>query len=44
AEAERGAVVVVITHDEVFAKAAGDVRVVLDRGRIRDERATASSS
>lgn len=44
AEAERGAVVVVITHDEVFARAAGDVRVVLDRGRIRDDEATAASS
>lgn len=43
AEAARGAVVVVITHDEVFAKAAGDVRVVLDRGRIKpDESPTAS--
>jgi heme exporter protein A len=37
AEAERGAVVVVITHDEGFAREAGDVRVVLDRGRIKDE-------
>lgn len=36
AEAERGAVVVVITHDEGFAEAAGDVRVVLDRGRVRE--------
>jgi ABC-type multidrug transport system ATPase subunit len=44
AEAERGAVVVVITHDEVFARAAGDVRVVLDRGRIRDDEATGASS
>ena len=26
-----------ITHDEGFAKDAGDVRVVLDRGRIRAE-------
>jgi heme ABC exporter ATP-binding subunit CcmA len=43
AEAARGAVVVVITHDEVFAKAAGDVRVVLERGRIKpDEAATTS--
>jgi ABC-type polar amino acid transport system ATPase subunit len=44
AEAERGAVVVVITHDEVFARAAGDVRVVLDRGRIRGDEATVASS
>jgi heme exporter protein A len=42
AEAKRGAVVVVITHDEVFAKAAGDVRVLLDRGRISEDE-TASS-
>ncbi len=35
-EATGGAVVVVITHDEVFASAAADVRVALDRGRIRD--------
>ncbi|MDB5214760.1 MAG: hypothetical protein JWO86_2687, partial [Myxococcaceae bacterium] len=33
-----------ITHDEVFAKAAGDVRVVLDRGRIRDDVATTTAS
>ena len=36
AEAARGAVVVVITHDEVFATAAGDVRIALDRGRIKE--------
>jgi heme exporter protein A len=35
-EAAGGAVVVVITHDEVFATAAGDVRVALDRGRIKE--------
>ena len=35
-EAERGAVVLVVTHDEAFAKDAGDVRIVLDRGRIKD--------
>jgi ABC-type polar amino acid transport system ATPase subunit len=29
--------VVVITHDEGFAREAGDVRVVLDRGRRKDE-------
>jgi heme exporter protein A len=43
AEAARGAVVVVITHDEGFAKAAGDVRVVLDRGRISEDEAAAST-
>lgn len=37
AEALRGAVVLVVTHDEGFAKAAGDMRVVLDRGRVKDE-------
>jgi ABC-type multidrug transport system ATPase subunit len=36
AEAAGGAVVVVITHDEGFASAAGDVRVALDRGRIKE--------
>jgi ABC-type multidrug transport system ATPase subunit len=36
AEAERGAIVVVITHDEGFAEAAGDDRVVLDRGRVKE--------
>jgi heme exporter protein A len=36
AEAERGAIVVVITHDEGFAAAAGDDRVVLDRGRVKE--------
>ena len=35
AEAARGAVVIVITHDEQFASAAGDVRVALERGRIK---------
>jgi heme exporter protein A len=37
AEAERGAVVLVVTHDEEFAREAGDVRVVLDRGRVKTE-------
>jgi len=36
AEAERGAVVLVVTHDEGFAVDAGDVRIVLDRGRLKD--------
>lgn len=35
AEAARGAVVLVVTHDERFAKEAGDVRIVLDRGRVK---------
>ena len=34
AEAARGAVVVVVTHDDAFAKEAGDTRVLLERGRI----------
>jgi len=29
--------VLVVTHDEAFAKDAGDVRIVLDRGRIKNE-------
>jgi heme exporter protein A len=36
AEAARGAIVVVITHDGGFAEAAGNVRVVLERGRVVD--------
>jgi heme ABC exporter ATP-binding subunit CcmA len=35
AEAERGAVVLVVTHDQPFALAAGDERVVLERGRVQ---------
>ncbi len=35
AEAERGAVVLVVTHDEEFAKRAGDARVVLERGKVK---------
>ena len=35
AEAERGAVVVVITHDPRFAETAGTVQVVLERGRVK---------
>jgi len=34
AEATRGAVVLVVTHDAGFADQTGDVRVVLDRGRV----------
>jgi heme exporter protein A len=40
AEATRGAVVLVVTHDEEFARDAGDVRVVLDRGRVKDDDAS----
>jgi heme exporter protein A len=36
AEAERGAVVLVVTHDEDFAKRAGDTRLVLERGKVKD--------
>jgi heme exporter protein A len=43
AEAAGGAIVVVITHDEGFARTAGDVRVVLDRGRILGERVVAAA-
>jgi heme exporter protein A len=34
AEAERGAIVVVVTHDEPFAAAAGDARIVLEQGKV----------
>lgn len=37
AEADRGAVVIVITHDEAFAAAAGSMRVALDRGRVSSQ-------
>jgi heme exporter protein A len=33
-EAERGAIVVVVTHDPAFAKAVGDRTYELDRGRV----------
>lgn len=33
-EAERGAIVVVVTHDEPFAAAIGDTRILLERGRV----------
>lgn len=33
-EAARGAVVLVVTHDEPFVRAAGDVRLSLDKGRV----------
>jgi heme ABC exporter ATP-binding subunit CcmA len=35
-EAERGAAVVVVTHDEPFVRAAGDRRVVLEKGRVSE--------
>ena len=34
AEATRGAVVVVVTHDAPFAAAVGDVQIALERGRV----------
>lgn len=37
AEAQGGAIVVVVTHDEGFATAAGDTRVVLERGRRKQD-------
>jgi ABC-type multidrug transport system ATPase subunit len=33
-EANRGAVVVVVTHDDAFAREAGDDQVALERGRV----------
>jgi heme exporter protein A len=36
AEAKRGAVVVLVTHDESFAAAAGDEHLVLERGEVRE--------
>jgi ABC-type multidrug transport system ATPase subunit len=33
-EADRGAVVIVVTHDEAFAREAGDDQVALERGRV----------
>jgi len=35
-EAARGAVVVVVTHDEAFVRDAGDLRLVLEKGRVVD--------
>jgi heme ABC exporter ATP-binding subunit CcmA len=35
-EADRGAAVVVVTHDEPFVRAAGDLRVVLEKGRVAE--------
>jgi heme exporter protein A len=36
AEAKRGAVVIVVTHDESFAKAVGDERLLLERGEVKE--------
>jgi heme exporter protein A len=35
-EAKRGAVVIVVTHDEAFAQAIGDERLLLETGRVKD--------
>jgi heme ABC exporter ATP-binding subunit CcmA len=35
-EAQRGAAVVVVTHDEPFVRAAGDLRLVLEKGRVAE--------
>lgn len=34
-EADRGAIVIVVTHDETFAKTVADTRIVIDRGAIQ---------
>ncbi|MBX3229715.1 MAG: heme ABC exporter ATP-binding protein CcmA [Labilithrix sp.] len=39
AEAKRGAVVIVVTHDESFAKSVADDRIVIDRGSIQSQSA-----
>jgi heme exporter protein A len=41
-EAERGAVVVVVTHDAAFAEAVGGTAVTLDRGRVVTAEASAT--
>jgi heme ABC exporter ATP-binding subunit CcmA len=35
-EAKRGAIVLVVTHDEAFATSAGDGRLVLERGKVAE--------
>jgi heme exporter protein A len=35
-EAGRGAAVIVVTHDEPFVRSAGDLRLVLEKGRVAD--------
>lgn len=41
-EAKRGAIVVVVTHDDTFASAAADERIVLERGVIKEATAGAT--
>lgn len=36
-EADRGATVVVVTHDEPFVRSTGDLRIVLEKGRVAEE-------
>lgn len=36
AEAKRGAIVIVVTHDEGFAKEVGDDRLLLEGGRVKE--------
>lgn len=36
AEAKRGAAVIVVTHDEAFAKSVGDERLLLERGEVKE--------
>jgi heme exporter protein A len=36
AEARRGAIVIVVTHDEAFAGAIADEKLVLERGEVKD--------
>ncbi len=36
AEADRGAVVIVVTHDDAFAKAVADERLLLERGEVKE--------
>jgi len=43
-EAARGTVVIVVTHDESFATAAGDTRLVLERGKVKADEASAASA
>ncbi|MBX3204554.1 MAG: heme ABC exporter ATP-binding protein CcmA [Labilithrix sp.] len=35
-EAARGAVVIVVTHDDAFAKTVGDERLLLERGEVKE--------
>ncbi|MFO0734455.1 MAG: ABC transporter ATP-binding protein [Labilithrix sp.] len=36
AEAKRGAIVVVVTHDDAFAESAANERILLDRGAVKE--------